>query len=69
MDTTMELQVRTKAFDGQGVRTHRCKVEEDGTVRVWDSVAQHYTICHSLSRPAIRRIRQLAETELVNANH
>lgn len=55
-----KIRVRAKAFSGEGVREHECMVGADGTVRVWDSVAGHYTTCHSLSESAQRRIRRLA---------
>lgn len=54
------LTVRAKAFSGEGVRTNRCTVDADGTVRVYDSVAGYYTTCHSLTSATIRRIRRLA---------
>jgi hypothetical protein len=54
------LTVRCKAFDGEGVRENRASVDRDGTVRVWDSVAGHYTTCHSLGRSALARIRRAA---------
>ena len=57
---TKEITIRCKAFSGEGVRTHRVMVDEDGTVRVWDSVAGHYTVCHSLSPRSQRRIARLA---------
>jgi hypothetical protein len=55
-----EITMRCKAFSGEGVRTNRLRVESDGTVAVWDSVAGHYTACHSLSDSARRRARTLA---------
>ena len=55
------ITVRAKAFSGEGVREHRVRVDADGTVRVWDSVAGHYTMCHSLSKGAERRIVKLAQ--------
>lgn len=33
--------------------------DTDGTVRVWDSVAGHYTTCHSLTPAQIARVRRL----------
>ena len=60
--TNTYVTIRAKAFSGEGVRTHRCRVEQDGTVRVWDSIAGHYTVCHSLSASAMRRARQAALT-------
>jgi hypothetical protein len=38
----------------------RVAVEPDGSVLVWDSIAGHYTRCHSLGPSAVRRIRRLA---------
>jgi hypothetical protein len=40
--------------------TARVAVESDGSVLVWDSIAGHYTRCHSLGASAVRRIRRLA---------
>jgi hypothetical protein len=52
---------RAKFFGGEGVTTKKVKVDADGAVRVWDSVAGHYTLCHSLSAAAAKRIAKLAE--------
>jgi hypothetical protein len=57
---TKTITARAKAFTTEGVRSHKMRVEGDGTVQVWDSVAGHYTRCHSLSRRAVARIRKLA---------
>lgn len=35
-------------------------VEADGTVTVWDEIAEHYTHCHSMSARTMARIRHLA---------
>jgi hypothetical protein len=43
------VNVMVKPFSGQRRKMHRCMVSPGGTVRVWDSVAGHYTLCHSLS--------------------
>ena len=51
---------RARAFTGSGIQTVRCSIDADGVVRVYDSVAGHYTACHALSASAIRRIRKLA---------
>lgn len=56
-----QITARAKAFRSEGVRAYRFLVEADGAVLVWDSVAGHYTRCHSLSDAATRRIRNLAE--------
>jgi hypothetical protein len=57
------VTIRARAFSGGKVEAVRCRVESDGTVRVWDSVAGHYTTCHSLSAAAQRRARKLAAEE------
>lgn len=61
MSTT--ITTRAKAFSGRSIETIRASVDADGTVRVYDSVAGHYTTCHSLSPSAQRRIRRLAAVE------
>lgn len=52
---TVEMTVRAKAFTGEGVKTHRVMVD-DVNVRVYDSVAGHFTLCHSLTPKAVKRI-------------
>lgn len=54
------LRIRAKAFAGRGIETVKVMVSGDGTIRVYDSVAGHYTTCHSLTPHAIRRIRKTA---------
>lgn len=58
--TQIEVTARAKAFSRQGVREHQFTVDADGTVRVWDPVAGHYTTCHSMSQATVRRVRKLA---------
>lgn len=57
--TERVVTIRAKAFTGQRVRQHRVLVGAD-SVRVWDSVAGHYTACHVLSASARRRAEKLA---------
>lgn len=57
---TKFFTARARAFSSQGVQEHKFGVYADGTVRVWDDVAGHYTVCHSLGESAIRRLRKLA---------
>ena len=57
VNTTYRV-IRCKAFSGEGVRLNRVSISADGTVRVYDSVAGHYTTMHSLSQSALRRIRK-----------
>ena len=54
------ITAKAKAFSSEPVKAHKFAIEADGTVRVWDSVAKHYTTCHSLSKSAIARIRKIA---------
>lgn len=54
------ITTRARAFSAHGVETIVASVDCDGTVRVWDTVARHYTTCHSLTTSAVRRIRRLA---------
>lgn len=57
--TKIQFTARAKAFSGQGVRTHRFLLSD--TIRVWDDIASHYTVCHCLSRRTITRLRNLAK--------
>jgi hypothetical protein len=61
MTKTAEIKVRAKAFTGRGIESVAVMVDADGTVRVYDDVAGHYTACHALGPHAIRRIRRLAK--------
>jgi hypothetical protein len=54
-----EITARAKAFTGERVRLHRFSVT-NGVVRVWDSVAGHYTTCHAMSERTLARIANLA---------
>ena len=59
-----EVNARAKAFSSEGVRENRFCVDlSDNSVRVWDSVAGHYTDCHSLNESAKRRIIRLVKQE------
>jgi hypothetical protein len=53
------ITARAKAFSNQGIRAYEFQIDGE-TVRVWDSVAGYFTTCHSLSKSAERRIRNLA---------
>lgn len=55
-----EITARAKAFSGEGVRSHKFSVDHDGTVRVWDSIAGHYTNCHAMTPRALNRVRKMA---------
>ena len=60
MTTSTRFTARVKAFSCEGVRTNRIQIDADGTVRVYDSVAGGYTLCHSLSPKTQARLRKLA---------
>jgi hypothetical protein len=61
IEITMPRSIKTYS-DGSTCR--RFHVHPDGTVLAWDSVAGHYTTCHSLTNSAKQRIRFAAR----NAN-
>jgi len=51
-----------RAFNSDATNQgYRAIVEADGTVRVWDSVAGHYTACHSLTPRQIANIKAKAK--------
>ena len=57
-NTETIITINCRAFNG---RLERNKVCVDGdTVTVYDSVAKHYTTCHSLSARDLGRIRREA---------
>jgi len=63
MTTTTEstkITARARAFSAEGVREHRFLVDADGTVRVWDPLAGHYTTFHAMSPATQKRIAKLA---------
>lgn len=57
---TRTLTVRTGSAFTHGPIGYRASVSADGTVRVWDSVARHFTLCHSLTDAQQRYIRSRA---------
>jgi hypothetical protein len=54
------LRIRARAWTGYPVGTVLVHVRPDGAVCAWDSVACHWTTCHSLSPRAIAKARALA---------
>lgn len=60
--TSKTIRVRAKVFTGRGIETVLAMVELDGTVKVYDPIAGHYTRCHSISPQTQARIRRLAAT-------
>lgn len=55
-----QVQIRARAFTGGKVEEQYCMVDPDGTVRVWDGEARHYTTCHILDDAALKRARKAA---------
>ena len=58
--TATKITMRARAFSNHGIGTYDMLVDVDGTVTVYDAIAGHYTICHSLSLAAQRRARKIA---------
>ena len=52
------VYIKARAFTGDKIRLNKCLVDSDGTVRVWDSVANSFTACHILSKAAVTRCRK-----------
>ena len=50
--------IRTVPVTWHGART-RAMVDQDGLVRVWDSVAGYYTLCHNLTKRQQARVRRI----------
>lgn len=59
MTYKIKTEARARFFFGYGIETLSVLVEPD-CVRVWDEVAQQYTVVHSLSKRAQARIRRAA---------
>ena len=60
---SVEMVVRCRPWSREGVQRARVLVHTDGSVTVFDSIAGHFTGCHSLGESAVRRIRRLANIE------
>ena len=56
MTTTLTTKTKTTTVRTWGCRT-TAYADVAGVVRVWDSVAGHYTTCHSLSVGQVRYVR------------
>lgn len=54
---TRTLTVRTGVAFTNGPIGYHASVDEAGVVRVWDSVAGHWTLCHALTVAQQRYIR------------
>lgn len=67
MNTATKVTTKAKAFSGEKAKEYSFEVDSNGTVRVWDEVAGHYTTVHALSQSEQDRIRNLAQSETVEA--
>lgn len=56
MSATKTINVRNAFTSERG--TYRAIVDEDGTVRVWDATAGHFTACHSLTARQVASARR-----------
>lgn len=59
-DDAIQMEFRGKVFTGGGIETVDVRVDDEGTIRVWDEIAQHWTLCHSISVRNQRQIRNAA---------
>jgi hypothetical protein len=48
-----------RAFTGSSQWGYRATVDMDGTVRVYDSIAGHYTTCHALTTRQLAYVRRM----------
>lgn len=56
MKNETTIITKVKAFSHErAAKIHTLLISPDGTVRVWDDVAQQYTLCHCLSPAAQKR--------------
>lgn len=61
-EVIVELTVKCKPWSAESAGLHKVLVDGDDYVRVWDPVAGHYTVCHSLSQADCKRIVRQART-------
>jgi hypothetical protein len=54
----MKTTTVRNAFTGV-LGTYRATCDADGTVRVYDSIAGYWTICHALTAQQCARVRRL----------
>jgi hypothetical protein len=54
------IVARAKAFSTESARKYKFCVDDSGYVTVYDDIAGHYTVVHSMSAKTKRRIRKLA---------
>lgn len=67
MTTTKTVLAKTKAFSSDhSPKEHTLSVLPDGTVKVWDTVANIYTSCHSLTEGVMEKARNAKPYEVVS---
>lgn len=62
------VETRARCFRGANggvgiLATYRFLVDADGTVRVYDSIARHYTVHHGMAQREESRVRNLARAQ------
>lgn len=58
----IEISMRCKPFSyNMKMKEHHLLVDADGTIRVYDSIAGHYTTCHRLGKAARAKAIRLAQ--------
>jgi hypothetical protein len=57
-----DVLVRTKAngFLGEAAKVHQFRVDDDGSISIYDSIARHYVIPRALTERQRQRILSLA---------
>lgn len=67
----MTTEIKTVEIKGVSVRGYQglAYVETNEQVRIWDSVAGHYTTCHNLSDSAQRKLNALARKARKHGQH
>lgn len=58
--TTTSRVIRVRVTVWGQLQTVRAMIDADGTVRIYDDVAGHYTLRHGLTARQVARIRRLA---------
>jgi len=55
-----EITMTTKAFSTERKGQYSIAVDADGTVKVYDSIAGHYTTCHAMTERSMAAARRKA---------
>ena len=65
--TEKTMKIRCRAFSCEGIRINRVRIDSDGLITVYDSIAGYYTRCHSISDADCRRIRRKGRQKIDKA--